>query len=113
MEELKKMDNMVVPSGKEEKGSGKIESIIIKVLDDGTYLYTAITDKHKEKEYSYQHVKDLEDALEDDLKSPHLRKGKKYGGNPADSFKNEIKRKKPNGYEKSKFQKLIAEVKKK
>lgn len=63
--------------GPESKGKGKIKSINIETLDDGTFMYKVYTDKMECRSYSYQSVKNLLSAVRDDVTSPHIREEKK------------------------------------
>lgn len=103
---------------KEDKSGGKIKSIHIRVLDDGTYSYSAMTDKMKSMEYSFEDMDEMVKGLKDDLGSPHLRKPKLGTGERFSALKQELARKgakSPGGlaayigrkkYGKSRFQKL-------
>ena len=73
----------------EDEEAGKIRSIHIKILDDGTFLYSTMTQKMQDAEYSYQSVNNLISAIKDDLMSPHLRKTKFV---KQDSLKTELSR---------------------
>lgn len=60
----------------EEKGKGMITDIHIKKLDDGTFTMTCMTDKGENQTTSHESADDMMDAMEDNIKSPHLPKMK-------------------------------------
>ena len=60
----------------EDNGKGKIESIHIRVVDNG-YVYNVMTDKMKGEDYVYEDMSNVVEALKDDLGSPHIRKSHK------------------------------------
>jgi hypothetical protein len=57
----------------ESKGSGKIRSMSIDVLDDGSFTLCSYTDKGKDQKTSHQNSEDLLETIEDNLDSPHLK----------------------------------------
>lgn len=67
---------------KENKSKGKITSMSIRQLHDGSFMYSCHTDKGVTHDYSYKSPKDLLAALADDLKSPHLREMKDMDKDP-------------------------------
>lgn len=63
---------MQVKTGKDKN---KINHINIDLLDDGTFSYN-VHSMNSMKRYSYQSVKDLLAAVDDDVSSPHIRDDK-------------------------------------
>lgn|SRR3990167_2583186 len=69
-----------------EESDKKVHAIHIKILDDGTFHYDVMSKCEDDemmpemKEYSFQNVDDLINAIKDDLQTPHIKKSPSEGG---------------------------------
>mgnify|MGYP001586552268 CR=1 FL=1 len=78
----------------------KVESIHIKILDDGSFLYEAFSERKNGKAdmgiitkqtYSAASIDELVGFLKDDLGSPHIKKAPLRKGTKVSEFNDELK----------------------